>query len=174
MIGISRSCRSDRFIKTMDDSSLSGSSPARGSENSQEDFLPFLLDDDSSGTEWSPSFSKRSPVKNTHGFSVNKESAREMTFAASPRYGVTAKKLGTADIGLEGDKFADNKLLVPQKLRDQRVVESRQGTESSLCCHVLLSTCFKSVFFRSKLPCCHICDMSKLLWLCSWGFTRLD
>ncbi|KAK7287601.1 hypothetical protein RIF29_00882 [Crotalaria pallida] len=44
----------------------------RTEENYQEDCLPFFLDDDSSGAEGSPSFSrKKSSMKSTHGFDVN-------------------------------------------------------------------------------------------------------
>lgn len=41
-------------------------------ENNQEDCLPFILDDDSSGPEGSPSFSrKKSSMKSTFGFDLN-------------------------------------------------------------------------------------------------------
>ncbi|RDX80548.1 Serine/threonine-protein kinase ATG1c, partial [Mucuna pruriens] len=44
----------------------------RTEENYQEDCLPFILDDDSSGPEGSPSFSrKKSSMKSTYGFDVN-------------------------------------------------------------------------------------------------------
>ncbi|XP_019430768.1 PREDICTED: serine/threonine-protein kinase ATG1c-like isoform X2 [Lupinus angustifolius] len=44
----------------------------RTEENYQEDCLPFFLDDDSSGAEGSPSFSrKKSSVKSTYGFDLN-------------------------------------------------------------------------------------------------------
>ncbi|KAK7390519.1 hypothetical protein VNO78_25827 [Psophocarpus tetragonolobus] len=43
----------------------------RTEENYQEDCLPFILDDDSSGPEGSPSFSKKSSMKSTYGFELN-------------------------------------------------------------------------------------------------------
>ena len=44
----------------------------RTEENNQEDCLPFILDDDSSGPEGSPSFSrKKSSMKSTFGFDLN-------------------------------------------------------------------------------------------------------
>lgn len=44
----------------------------RTEENYQEDCLPFMLDDDSSGPEGSPSFSrKKSSMKSTYGFDLN-------------------------------------------------------------------------------------------------------
>ncbi|KAH1068839.1 hypothetical protein GLYMA_03G069800v4 [Glycine max] len=50
-----------------------GSDPLRRTEeNYQEDCLPFMLDDDSSGPEGSPSFSrKKSSMKSTYGFDLN-------------------------------------------------------------------------------------------------------
>lgn len=43
-------------------------------ENSQDDYLPFSLDDDSSGPEGSPSFvRKKSSMKSTYGFSPIKK-----------------------------------------------------------------------------------------------------
>ena len=43
-------------------------------ENSQDDYLPFSLDDDSSGPEGSPSFvRRRSSMKSTYGFSPDKK-----------------------------------------------------------------------------------------------------
>ncbi|XP_022145610.1 serine/threonine-protein kinase ATG1c-like isoform X3 [Momordica charantia] len=43
-------------------------------ENSQDDYLPFSLDDDSSGPEGSPSFvRRRASVKSTYGFSPDKK-----------------------------------------------------------------------------------------------------
>ncbi|KAG6596389.1 Serine/threonine-protein kinase ATG1c, partial [Cucurbita argyrosperma subsp. sororia] len=42
-------------------------------ENSQDDYLPFSLDDDSSGPEGSPSFVRRSSMKSTYGFSPDKK-----------------------------------------------------------------------------------------------------
>ncbi|KAL2320032.1 hypothetical protein Fmac_029001 [Flemingia macrophylla] len=44
----------------------------RTEENYQEDCLPFILDDDSSGPEGSPSFSRKtSPIKSTYGFDLD-------------------------------------------------------------------------------------------------------
>ncbi|XP_020233047.1 serine/threonine-protein kinase ATG1c [Cajanus cajan] len=44
----------------------------RTEENYQEDCLPFILDDDSSGPEGSPSFSRKKPsIKSTYGFDLN-------------------------------------------------------------------------------------------------------
>lgn len=59
----------------MDGFHFSESDPARNlEENSQDDYLPFSLDDDSSGPEGSPSFvRRRSSVKSTYGFSPDKK-----------------------------------------------------------------------------------------------------
>jgi serine/threonine-protein kinase ULK/ATG1 len=45
----------------------------RTEENYQEDCLPFILDDDSSGPERSTLFSKKSSIKSTFGFDLNRK-----------------------------------------------------------------------------------------------------
>ncbi|PON59921.1 Serine/threonine protein kinase [Parasponia andersonii] len=56
---------------------LSDSNPVRKiDENSQEDCLPFFLDDDSSGPEGSPSHLRRSSMKSTYGFSLDSKADR--------------------------------------------------------------------------------------------------
>ncbi|KAH0877811.1 hypothetical protein HID58_065205, partial [Brassica napus] len=65
--------RSRLGSRTMDGFLSSGSSPSRNmEESSQEDCLPFLLDDDSSGPEGSPSHLKRtSSMKSSSGFNID-------------------------------------------------------------------------------------------------------
>ncbi|KAJ6871792.1 hypothetical protein NC652_037218 [Populus alba x Populus x berolinensis] len=62
-----------RSSRSVDGFPFSESNLGRNADdNSQEDCLPFLLDDDSSGLECSPFVSKRmSPMKSTYGFSVD-------------------------------------------------------------------------------------------------------
>ncbi|XP_062095465.1 serine/threonine-protein kinase ATG1c [Humulus lupulus] len=56
---------------------LSDSNPVRKTdENSQEDCLPFFLDDDSSGPEGSPSYLRRPSMKSTIGFSLDTKNER--------------------------------------------------------------------------------------------------
>ncbi|XP_058109429.1 serine/threonine-protein kinase ATG1c-like isoform X2 [Magnolia sinica] len=61
-------------------------------ESSQEDCLPFLLDDDSSGPDGSPSMpSKRNPMKPTCGFSVDKDGYRKGTSNTSNNMDITSR-----------------------------------------------------------------------------------
>ncbi|CAG7880730.1 serine/threonine-protein kinase ATG1c isoform X1 [Brassica rapa] len=71
--------RSRLGSRTMDGFLSSGSSPSRNmEESSQEDCLPFLLDDDSSGPEGSPSHLKRtSSMKSSSGFNIDARVERE-------------------------------------------------------------------------------------------------
>lgn len=74
---------------------MSDSSAMRNmEESSQEDCMPFLLDDDSSGPEGSPSFSRRRPsMKSTYGFSLDtKADRREASPSTSFRYGNATRK----------------------------------------------------------------------------------
>ncbi|KAF2288624.1 hypothetical protein GH714_009524 [Hevea brasiliensis] len=70
---IDQSLGNRTFLRSVDSVPLSESISARNTENiSPEDYLPFFLDDDSSGPEGSPSFSKRKPsMKSTYGFSLD-------------------------------------------------------------------------------------------------------
>ena len=72
MLTIVYACRGRRPTRIVEGFPLSGRSPARkADDNSQEDCLPFFLDDESSGPEGSPSYSRRSTMKSTHGFSLD-------------------------------------------------------------------------------------------------------
>ncbi|KAL3640670.1 hypothetical protein CASFOL_015638 [Castilleja foliolosa] len=53
-------------------------------QTSQEDCLPFSLDDDSSGPDRSPSFQRRPTVKPLYGFSLDTKPDRKDTFASKP------------------------------------------------------------------------------------------
>ncbi|XP_048500515.1 serine/threonine-protein kinase ATG1c isoform X2 [Beta vulgaris subsp. vulgaris] len=64
---------SEKSFRRADSYSLSGCNLLKHrEENSPDDCLPFLLDDESSGTDGSPSFlRRRSSVKSTYGFSLD-------------------------------------------------------------------------------------------------------
>ncbi|GLT89524.1 hypothetical protein SLE2022_075020 [Rubroshorea leprosula] len=126
--------RSWRFSRTMDDIPLSEIHPSRNTEeSSQEDCLPFLLDDDSSGTEGSPSFGKRrSSVKSTFGFFTDSREKREATsnnalnnFDHTSKYGGIRHKLENISIRPESNKFSRETPHEPQKPMDQKLVNSR-------------------------------------------------
>lgn len=72
----------------MDGFLSSGSSPSRNmEESSQEDCLPFLLDDDSSGPEGSPSnLKKTSSMKSSSGFNVDTRVERREVESSPLKY----------------------------------------------------------------------------------------
>lgn len=66
--------RNRRPLRLMDGFPFSECNSVRNTdESSQEDCLPFTLDDDSSGPDGSPSFIRRSPMRSTYGFSLDKK-----------------------------------------------------------------------------------------------------
>ncbi|KAK6120326.1 hypothetical protein DH2020_046017 [Rehmannia glutinosa] len=67
---------------------LDGLPPERNTEQiSQEDCLPFSLDDDSSGPDGSPSFQRRSTMKSLYGFSLgSKPDRRDISNLANRTY----------------------------------------------------------------------------------------
>ena len=69
-------------------------------ENSQDDYLPFSLDDDSSGPEGSPSFVRRSSMKSTYGFSPDKKVDRG-TRDTTSRYGSIPDKMESTTLILD-------------------------------------------------------------------------
>lgn len=81
-------CRSRLGTRTMDGFLSSGSSPSRNmEESSQEDSLPFLLDDDSSGPDGSPSYFKRtSSMKSSSGFNVDTRVERREAESSPLKY----------------------------------------------------------------------------------------
>ncbi|XP_059647115.1 serine/threonine-protein kinase ATG1c-like isoform X2 [Cornus florida] len=84
----SRNRRSSRMI---DGIPFTEGNPVRNSEeSSQEDCLPFSLDDDSSGPDGSPSFSRRrSSMNSTYGFSLDTVNKRDLPNTSNnlARYG---------------------------------------------------------------------------------------
>lgn len=61
-------------------------------ESSQEDCLPFSLDDESSGPDGSPSFIRRSPIRSTYGFSLDSKSKRNEASNPSNRIESTSNQ----------------------------------------------------------------------------------
>ncbi|KAL4606620.1 hypothetical protein ACB092_09G116500 [Castanea dentata] len=103
-------------------------------ESSQDDCLPFFLDDDSSGAEGSPSFFKRRPsMKSTYGFSLDtKVDKREAASTTSnniihtSRYGSSTDKLESTSPKLDSHRPPSNRNLIdPLKPVDQRSLNAR-------------------------------------------------
>ncbi|CAL5388391.1 unnamed protein product [Camellia sinensis] len=84
--------QSDEFTKNHRWFFLSESNPVRSAEeSSQEDCLPFILDDDSSGPDGSPSFVRRPSMKSTYGFSLDTKVDRKEVFNTSNNMDRTSK-----------------------------------------------------------------------------------
>ncbi|XP_023527967.1 serine/threonine-protein kinase ATG1c-like [Cucurbita pepo subsp. pepo] len=95
------SLRSKRSSRLLDEFPFSESDPASNmEENSQDDYLPFSLDDDSSGPEGSPSFVRRSSMKSTYGFSPDKKVDRG-TRDTTSRYGSIPDKMESTTLILD-------------------------------------------------------------------------
>lgn len=127
--------RSRMFSRSADDFPLFESKPMRdAAESSQDDCLPFFLDDDSSGPEGSPSCPKRrSSMKSTYGFSVDTKHGREATSNAvnnlDLRYG---NKLDNTNLRHDSYKLSDENLNEPPKCLDQRLANTRLKVGDSL------------------------------------------
>ncbi|KAK9289457.1 hypothetical protein L1049_007612 [Liquidambar formosana] len=109
-------------------------------ESSQEDYLPFHLDDDSSGPDGSPShLRRRSSMRSTYGFSLDSRvDRREVSSSTSnnmdlaSRYGSATHKLENTGFRLEGHRPSDGILKDPLKSLDQRSVNIRSRVADSL------------------------------------------
>ncbi|OVA17775.1 Protein kinase domain [Macleaya cordata] len=106
-------------------------SPMRhGEVSSQDDCLPFLLDDDSSGHDQIPSSpAKRDSMRSTYGFYLDKEvdkkamasnTSANMGIASGSRYSSITHKVGSIGFKLEDNRSSDGKLKEPITALDQR------------------------------------------------------
>lgn len=137
-------CRSRKLSRMVEGFPSSECNPMRNMEESSlEDCLPFILDDDSSGPEGSPSFlRRRSSMKSTYGFSLDSKADRqeappttsnnmEHTF----RYG-TATRKENSTLWLDSHRPSDISLADPLTLMDQKPVNSRsQGAKIPILHH---------------------------------------
>lgn len=134
--------------RTVDDFPLSDSNRSRKTEESSQDddfplsdsnCLPFLLDDDSSGTEGSPSFAKRrSSMTSTYGFSVD---TKERNDAASnafhnmdllSRYDGSKNKLENTSFRHESNKFLHDTSHEPQRPTNHKFASTQTRVGGSL------------------------------------------
>ena len=127
-------CSRRRSSRSVDGFPFSESNLGRNADdNSQEDCLPFLLDDDSSGLECSPFVSKRmSPMKSTYGFSVDSgvggrdatsNVLNDVDFAS--RYDSARQNLENASFRPGINKALDESLNEPPKSIDHRSANLR-------------------------------------------------
>ena len=118
----------------MDGFLSSGSSPSRNmEESSQEDCLPFLLDDDSSGPEGSPSHLKRtSSMKSSSGFNIDARVEREEMESSPLNYRINQ--------GVDNNRFRNETHInsarrnhgEPTRLTDSRPLIPK-GRGTSIC-----------------------------------------
>lgn len=131
--------RSRRSSRIIDEFPLSECDPVRNTEeNSQDDYLPFRLDDDSSGPDGSPShLRRRSAMKSTYGFSLDAKFDRRdaapntaNNMDLTSRYGYATHKQENTGFRLEGHRPLDGILKEPLKAMDQRSVNRSRVADS--------------------------------------------
>ncbi|KAL6277996.1 hypothetical protein ACE6H2_021597 [Prunus campanulata] len=128
------SSRSRKTSRMAEGFPMSECNPMRNmEESSQEDCLPFLLDDDSSGPEGSPSYSRRRPsMKSTYGFSLDtKVDRREASPTTSYRYGSATRK-DNSSLRLDNHRLSDRNLTDPLGSMDQKPMNARSRVVDSL------------------------------------------
>ncbi|XP_011000053.1 PREDICTED: serine/threonine-protein kinase ATG1 [Populus euphratica] len=130
-----------RSSRSVDGFSFSESNLGRNADdNSQEDCLPFLLDDDSSGLECSPFVSKSMlPMKSTYGFSLDSGvGGRDATSNVlndvdfTSRYDSARQNLENASFRPGIKKALDENLNEPPKSIEQRSANLRSRVVDSL------------------------------------------
>ncbi|KAG8374350.1 hypothetical protein BUALT_Bualt11G0122700 [Buddleja alternifolia] len=92
-------------------------------ESSQEDNLPFSLDDDSSGPDGSPSFRKKPAMKSINGFSLESRPDRRDSFSPAKRtdsskYNITPRKTEITGSNLGSRQLSEGNLKVSLKKMD--------------------------------------------------------
>ncbi|CAL9246465.1 unnamed protein product [Arabidopsis halleri] len=127
--------RSRLDSRTMNDFHSSGSSPSRNMEEiSQEDCLPFFLDDDSSGPEGSPSSLKHTfSMKSSYGFSVERREAASSplkNMELTSGYSRVTHRAETNNFKFESHRLSDRSQFKPSSLPDSRSL-STQGRGDS-------------------------------------------
>ncbi|KAE9611003.1 putative protein kinase Group-Pl-3 family [Lupinus albus] len=112
----------------------------RTGENYQEDCLPFFLDDDSSGAEGSPSFSrKKSSMKSTYGFDLNTMRDKVEVELASPimnninytsKYGSVAQRSANTTRRLDNPMISRNLTDPPESSELRFAIPNSKVTDS--------------------------------------------
>ncbi|XP_024934982.3 serine/threonine-protein kinase ATG1c isoform X2 [Ziziphus jujuba] len=133
------SLRSRRSSRMVEGFPLSECNPVRNmEESSQEDCLPFIFDDDSSGPEGSPSLRRRFSMKSTYGFSLDSRADRpeappttSNNVDSTLRYG-TATRKENSTLRLDSHRPSDRSLADPLKSMDRKPVNSQSRVVDSL------------------------------------------
>ncbi|CAH2058872.1 unnamed protein product [Thlaspi arvense] len=115
---------------TMDGFLSSGSSPSRNmEESSQEDCMPFLLDDDSSGPDGSPSHLKMtSSMKSSSGFNIDARVERKEMESSPLKCTELTSRYSRINQGAENNRFRNETHIIsdrrnhgePTRLTDSR------------------------------------------------------
>lgn len=124
-------------------------------ESSQDDCLPFFLDDDSSGPEGSPSsLNRRSSMKSTYGFSIGaKVDGSHAVSNASNNREHTSRHCGsrghkTENVGSRlSHKLSDKNLMESAKFMNQRSLNNRSRGIKDIC---MFPFSFSYAFSRSE------------------------
>ncbi|RVW67660.1 Serine/threonine-protein kinase ATG1c [Vitis vinifera] len=131
---------SRRSSRIIDGFPLSECNPVRKTEaSSQEDSMSFPLDDDSSGAEGSPSFlRKRSSMKSTYGFSLDKKVDIRETIFNSPnnmdlasKYSGASHKPEITGFRINSLRPSDENVKEPLKSMEQRPIPPMDVSSSS-------------------------------------------
>ena len=140
-------CSRRRSSRSVDGFPFSESNLGKNADDSsQEDCLPFLLDDDSSGQEGSPFVSKRmSPMKSTYGFSVNsRDGGRDATSNVlndvnfTSRYVSAKQNFDNASFRPGINKGLNESLNEPPKSINQRSANLRSRGSMNFICFVFI------------------------------------
>lgn len=123
----------------MDDFSLSECEPRSREESSQEDNLPFRLDDDPSDPDGSLPFSRRPSMNSSNIFSPSTKTDRRETpsntfnnMDCASRYGSAPHKLESIGCRFESHRPSDGNSKDPQKLMDQKPTNIRSKVADSM------------------------------------------
>ncbi|CAN8316938.1 unnamed protein product [Cochlearia groenlandica] len=115
--------------RMMDGFHSSESSPSRNmEESSQEDSLPFLIDDDFSGPEGSPSHLKRSSsMKSSSGFNIDNRFERKEVESSPLKGSEFTSRYSGINQGAENNRFRCE----PTRLTDSRSLIPKRRVEDS-------------------------------------------
>jgi serine/threonine-protein kinase ULK/ATG1 len=128
--------RNRRSPKTIGGFPFSERNAARNAEEgSQEDKLPFSLDDDYNGPDRSPSFARKPPMKSTVGFSLGNR--KEVSTASNDRdlsfkFSSIAQKPETTSLRLESRRRSEGNLKESFKSADEMPMDTHPRVVDSL------------------------------------------
>ncbi|XP_010262643.1 PREDICTED: serine/threonine-protein kinase ATG1c [Nelumbo nucifera] len=135
------SLRSRMVLKARDCIPSAESSPGRHTEeSSQDDCLPFLLDDDCSGPDGSPAFTtNKASMRSTYGFSLDTKVEKRVPASTLPnnmdialRCGSITQKLENTWSKVDQHRHSDASIKGSATIRDQRQMKAAPKVLDSL------------------------------------------